>query len=197
MTETTTTPLPTPLAQLARLLEDGDFSVAYLPPSEEVPAEVLMITAAIMDGAVVPLRFIDLNEIAALHAVEGDEADPNVTQTLLGSLVFPFVVPPAHCLDVMRAAFTINRLLPVCSLGVSDAEGLCYLQASITTDFESDIPKSAALDIAGLACDTVQRYGPVLRSIATGTLSYDQFMADLRHAGIAPPPFVQAAHAAA
>lgn len=181
--ESATAPV-TRLRFLSQILAEYQIPVAYLPPDEDT-GEMLLITATVMNGVVVPMRLIPLNDIIP----EASETTAPLTSWLLhASLVFPFHVPEDKTSEVMRATQLISRMLPLCSLGVIEPEGGCYLQACVSIEDVDAIPRAVLMDVIGMARMAAGTYGPALADIAAGTLTYAGFAQKLEAAGLMPPP---------
>lgn len=181
--EPTTAPV-TRLRFLSQILAERQIPVAYLPPDEDT-GEMLLITAAVMNGAVVPMRLIPLNDITPQAS---EDSAPLTSWLLHASLVFPFHVPEGRITEVMRATQLVSRVLPLCSLGVIEPEGGCYLQACVAIEDVDAIPRAVLLDVIGMARMAASTYGPALAEIAAGTLTYADFAKELEARGLMPPP---------
>lgn len=181
--ESTTAPV-TRLRFLSQILAERQIPVAYLPPDEDT-GEMLLITATVMNGAVVPLRLIPLNDITP-QATE--DIAPLSSWLLHASLVFPFHVPEDKITEIMRATQLVSRVLPLCSLGVIEPEGGCYLQACVAIEDVDAIPRTVLLDVIGMARMAASTYGPALADIASGSLSYAGFAKAMEASGLTPPP---------
>ena len=181
--ESTTAPV-TRLRFLSQILAEHQIPVAYLPPDEDT-GEMLLITAAVMNGVVVPMRLIPLNDIIPEAS---ENIAPLASWLLHASLVFPFHVPEDKITEVMRATQLVSRVLPLCSLGVVEPEGGCYLQACVAIEDVDAIPKAVLMDVIGMARMAASTYGPALADIAAGTLTYAGFAKALEASGRMPPP---------
>lgn len=169
---------------LSQILAERQIPVAYLPPDEDT-GEMLLITAAVMHGVVVPMRLIPLNDITPQA---DDDTAPLASWLLHASLVFPFHVPEDKVTEVMRATQLVSRILPLCSLGVIEPEGGCYLQACVAIEDVDAIPRTVLLDVIGMARMAASTYGPALEDIATGKLTYAGFAKAVEGSGLMPPP---------
>ena len=179
---------PAALQRVSELLAANRFDVAYQPADEDDPQELLLITATLMKGAVVPMRIQPLNVLVGLVARDTNELAPMGSWLLYGSTVFPFPVPTERMLPVLRAIQLINRTLPLCSFGLSEADGVCHLQACAPIESDEDLPRSVILDVFGMACHAAQMYGDSLAMLASGALDFDGFAAQMQSAGVMPPP---------
>jgi|GEM_PF-2716339 hypothetical protein len=174
----------TRLRFISEILAERQIPVAYLPADEDT-GELLLVTATIMDGVVVPLRLVSLNEIIPPAS---ETIAPLTSWLLHASLVFPFHVPAEQTTEVMRATQLVSRVLPLCSLGVIEPEGGCYLQACVAIEDVDAIPRAVLLDVIGMARMAASTYGPALADIAAGRLSYADFAKALAASGLMPPP---------
>ena len=118
----------TRLRFISEILAERQIPVAYLPADEDT-GELLLVTATIMDGVVVPLRLVSLNEIIPPAS---ETIAPLTSWLLHASLVFPFHVPAEQTTEVMRATQLVSRVLPLCSLGVIEPEGAFYFLVDTT-----------------------------------------------------------------
>ncbi|WP_395736387.1 hypothetical protein [Prosthecobacter sp.] len=182
------TPHITRLHFLSQILAEHQIPVAYLPPNEDT-GEMLLVTAAVMNGKVVPLRLIPLNDIIP-QAKEG--MAPLTAWLLHASLIFPFHIPDDRVTEVMRATQLVSRILPLCSLGVMEPDGACYLQACVAIEDVDAIPRAVLMDVIGMARMAASTYGPALADIAAGTLSYAGFAKALEASGLMPPSLFSA-----
>jgi len=173
----------TRLQFISQILAERQIPVAYLPADED-SGELLLVTATIMKGRVVPLRLLALNDIMP----SSDGMAPLASWLLHASLVFPFHVPEDRVSEVMRATQLVSRILPLCSLGVIEPEGGCYLQACVSVEDVDAIPRTVLLDVIGMARMAASNYGPVLEDIAVGRQTYAGFAALMETAGMLPPP---------
>lgn len=174
----------TRLRFISEILAERQIPVAYMPADEDT-GELLLVTATIMDGVVVPLRLVSLNEIIPPAS---ETISPLTSWLLHASLVFPFYVPAKHTTEVMRATQLVSRVLPLCSLGVIEPEGGCYLQACVAIEDVDAIPRAVLMDVIGMARMAASTYGPALADIAAGRLSYADFAKALAASGLMPPP---------
>lgn len=181
--ESATAPV-TRLRFLSQILAEHQIPVAHLPADEDT-SEMLLITATVMNGVVVPMRLIPLNDILP-EAAEGTA--PLASWLLHASLIFPFHVPEDKSVDVMRATQLVSRMLPLCSLGVMEPEGGCYLQACVAIEDVDAIPRAVLMDVIGMARMAASTYGPALADIAAGKLTYAGFAKALEASGLMPPP---------
>ena len=179
-TDTPTTHLGT----VAQLLAENGFSTAYVPETEEDPLELLLVTATVMNGFVVPLRLVALNDLITPVG----EMAPLAAWLLHASLTFPFHFPAERTNAMLAATQALNRCLPLCSVNISPEEGVCFLQACAPVEDCEQMPRRVILDVIGMARFTAQAFGSPLADLATGAITLDQFMGHVHAAGLTPPP---------
>jgi len=104
------------------------------------------------------------------------------------ALVFPWSIAEDRLLGVMQAVLLVNRVLPLCSYGVSFEDRSCYLNACITLQHGAPIPGPVVLETIQMICHAVQKYGPLIEQIVNGEITYKQMREALEKRGQLPPP---------
>lgn len=185
-------PNPTPLAALASLLESEEYTVLHAAANEHRKSGELLFNAldeeSEEDGQILPVRVIILNTLLDDEKSLSVKAEPVGALMLHCATVFPFVIPESKLTDVMQAALLVNRMLPLCSYGVSVEDRSCFLQACICLDPAAAMPEAMVLETIQMICHAVQSYGPLIEQITEGELTYAGFRRELERRGTLPPP---------
>lgn len=179
---------PSPLASVSLLLAQNGFSTAYVPQSLMDPVELLLVTATVLDGAVVPMRLMPLNGLAE----PSEDLAPQASWLLHASAVFPFLVPPERVPDMLAATQMTNRSLPLCSLNISPDEGLCFLQACVPVEDVEQLPRRVLVDVIGMARYAAEMFAKPLKDLAGGVITLGQYSELLGKAGLSPQPIFNA-----
>lgn len=195
------TGVPTPLAAIAEMLAASGITVELEQVDQGLPLERLKLLLLTDDGGRdIVLQLVVINDIDAAVAAAGlgvaaaedddeDAADDDEDAILLHfSVVLPFKVAPGAAADTMRVVLTLNRLLPVGAFGYGEADGGLYLGYQLALEEWSGLTPLVLEEVVNMLGFAVDNYGQVLEAVASGRSAAAEVLAQMRDAGIEPPP---------
>jgi len=184
------------LAALAGMIEEeSDLAASHLPPSPLCPTGKVIVDAGAVKDRPITLHIIPLDAVVDEGEADADDDSP---LWLNASAVLPFEVQSEHLVEVMKAAFLLNRFSPFCSFGVSPDDRSCYVHASIPLASIYELDNGVALEVIEATCFTIATRTPMLHAIAQGEATLAALVSELTAQGfpiapILPPPTVPAA----
>ncbi|HQU08708.1 MAG TPA: hypothetical protein PLV25_01965 [Opitutales bacterium] len=175
---------PSPLTRLESLLQDEDFTTHLESVTPEHPVEQLFVALGQDDKGrshTVTIHYV--NDVT--NALGGTDA-PEDAIILQFFLPLPYECKPEHMDAFARMALVVNRLLPVGAFGITDPEGMAYLQYNLATG-NRNVEAKVICEVLGMMAFFTNEFGPKIEAVGLGELSRDQYVEELASGGIDLP----------
>lgn len=175
----------TPLQTIAKDLESKDFATYSPEVSKDNPFEQLYVSLGQDESERdFILQLVFVNDLASAMGVEQDSDDPFLLQFFLS---FPFLAKKTTVNETALLALTLNRIIPLGAIGLSQAEGTLYFQYVLACP--DDKPSSILIEeVVSMIGMFVTEFAPKLELVATGKKKSKEVVDEMEKLGLKIPP---------
>ncbi len=175
----------TPLQLIAEFLEEETFDTKIVPPSKEHPFERLLVSLGQDEQE--RLFTMQLHFVNDITSSMGNVEDPDDIILLECFLLFPFKVEAKYFSEVARLILTVNRLVPVGALGMSEPDGSVYLQYHLSSK-DRNIDEKIILEVVNMIGFFTGEFAQKIEAVGNGTLEREAYLNELVQTGIVLAP---------
>lgn len=134
--------------------------------------------------------FLQLTFVNDIMNVLGQPDQPENAYLLQFSSEFPFKIKIESFAEAARLLLTLNRILPVGALGLSEADQtLNYNYVLVLPDREVD--DVVVTEIVDIAMFFIRNFAPLIEAVTTGTRSREEVVEELKSKDLLAPPITQ------